>query len=387
MTQPSTAAPAKRPLRLSRSIVGEAEARAVADVLLKDGYLGMGKEVESLEKEIADYLAVPASNVACVASGTVALQLAAEAALAPGSEVLIQSLTFISSFQALRAAGTIPVACEIDPESVTIDLRHAASRITARTRAVMPVHYASHPGDLDGIYAFAKSHGLRVIEDAAHAFGCRHGGRKIGSFGDVICFSFDGIKNFTCGEGGAVISSDQVVMQRVRDARLLGVERDTDRRYAGQRSWDFDVSRPGHRAHMNNIAAAIGRVQLRRLDQEFGPARVSLSERYRARLSKNPGVRLFVTGEGVIPHIMPVRILGGRRDALRDHLKRLGVETGIHYKPNHMLTLFRDTTPLPETERAYEEIVSLPLHPGLSPNDVDYICDATERFLSEHYSR
>jgi dTDP-4-amino-4,6-dideoxygalactose transaminase len=370
-------------VRLSRSIVGAEEADAVRRVLLEDGYLGMGREVQSFEREIASFLGVAEDQVACVSSGTAALHLAVEAALEPGDEVLVQSLTFVSSYQAIHAAKAVAIPCEVREESVTIDLADAQRRITPKTRAIMPVHYASYPAQLREIYAFAKQHRLRVIEDAAHAFGCTVDGTMVGSRSDIACFSFDGIKNITSGEGGAVVSADSRVMQRVRDARLLGVERDTERRYAGERSWDFDVTRAGYRYHMSNLFAAVGRVQLRRLPAEFAPSRLALAARYRERLQGRAGLAPFETAPGVVPHIFPVRILGGRRDAVRAELQSQGIETGIHYKPNHLLTLFRRPgPPLPVTERLYEEIISLPLHPGLQPSDADAVCEALARACS-----
>jgi len=364
-------------MRLSRSIVGPEEAAAASRVIVEDGYLGMGGEVQRFESELASFLGVPPDRVMCVNSGTAAVQLAVEAAVEPGAEVLVQSLTFVATFQAIAAAGAVPVACEIDPSSLTIDLEDAARRITPRTKAIMPVHYASYPGDLEAIYAFAHARGLRVIEDAAHAFGGVHRGRRIGALADVACFSFDGIKNITTGEGGAIVSSDPLVCARVRDARLLGVEKDTEKRYAGERSWEFDVSRAGYRAHMSNIFAAIGRVQLRRLLPEFAPARVAFAKRYRERLAGVAGVRLLATDlDAVIPHIQPVLIDRGRRDAVRAALEAAGIQTGVHYKPNHLLTRFGGGQPrLPVTERVYEELLSVPLHPGLSAEDVDRVCD------------
>ncbi len=363
-------------IRLSRSIVGRAEADAASRVILDDGYLGMGAEVALFEADLAAYLGVGAAQVSCVSSGTAAVQLAVQAVVEPGDEVLVQSLTFVATFQAIAAAGAVPVACDVTPATVTIDLADAARRCTPRTRAIMPVHYASNPGDLDAIYAFARERGLRVIEDAAHAFGCTYNGRKIGSAADVACFSFDGIKNITSGEGGAVVTSDPLINARVRDARLLGVEKDSEKRYRGQRSWDFDVSRQGYRYHMSNIFAAIGRTQLARLDREFAPARVALAGRYRAALGDAPGVRLFDTALGpVVPHIQPVRILDGRRDAVREQLEAARIQTGIHYKPNHLLTRFGGgTPPLPVTEALYDELLSLPLHPGVTAADVDRVC-------------
>ena len=361
-------------MRLARSIIGEREIAAVRNVLER-GFLGMGKEVESFESELSAYL--ESTPVVCVNTGTAALHLALQAiGLAPGDEVLLPTLTYVASFQAVSACGATPVACEVREADALLDLEDAARRVTARTRAIMPVHYASYPGDLDALYAFARRHKLRVVEDAAHAFGCRHRGRKIGSFGDVVCFSFDGIKNITAGEGGAVATRDAEVLARVRDARLLGVEKDTDRRYRGERSWEFEVSAQGWRYHMGEIMAAIGRVQLTRLDAEFGPARARLAARYRERLADCRNLRLFDNqGEHIIAHIFPVRIAAGRRDALIHALDAQGIQAGMHYKPNHLLARFGGGTPrLPVAERLWDELLSLPLHPGLTLADIDQVC-------------
>lgn len=363
------------PMRLSRSIVGPAEAEAVTRVLLEDGYLGMGREVAAFERELAQFLGVAPDHVACVSSGTAALHLAVAAVTGPGDEVLVQSLTYVASFQAIAAAGAVPVACEVIPEDVTIDLADAERRLTERTKAIMPVHYASNGGDLEAVYAFARAFGLRVIEDAAQAFGCLYSGAPVGRAGDLACFSFDGIKNITCGEGGAVVSADQNAMDLVRDGRLLGVERDSEKRYAGARSWDFDVSRVGYRYHMSNLFAAIGRVQLRRFVEELAPARLTLAAQYREALMGIPNLELLQTRpRDVVPHIFPVRILGGRRDRVRERLEAAGIETGIHYKPNHLLRLFhRENVHLPVTERVYGELLTLPLHPALTAADIDRV--------------
>jgi dTDP-4-amino-4,6-dideoxygalactose transaminase len=369
-----------KPLRLSRSVVGEREADAVSQVIIADGYLGMGSEVRRFENDLAAFLEVDPTHICCVSSGTAAIHLAVEALTEPGDEVLVQSLTFLATFQAISAAGAIPVACEVRPDSITIDLEDAERRLTPRTRVIMPVHYASNPADLDAVYAFAKQHRLRVIEDAAHAFGCRHNGRFVGTFGDVACFSFDGVKNITCGEGGAVVTEDPIVLARVADGRLLGVEKDTVQRYNGMRSWEFEVTRQGYRYHMSNVMAAIGRVQLQRFPNEFAPKRVALSRRYRTVLSSIPNIKCFETDlESVVPHIQPVRIMNGRRDYIREALNAEQIETGIHYKPNHLLALYGGgKMSLPVTEQLYSELLTLPLHPLLVDSDVDRVCDVIE---------
>ncbi|MBU2549816.1 MAG: DegT/DnrJ/EryC1/StrS family aminotransferase [Proteobacteria bacterium] len=372
-------------IRLSRSIVGQAEAEAVARVIIDDGYLGMGREVEAFETEIAGFLGVPRDWVICVSTGTAALQLALEAVVEPGDKVLVQSLTYLASFQAVSGARAVPIACEVDPRNVTIDLDDAAGRMSAGTAAVMPVHYASNPGDLKAIYDFARQHGLRVVEDAAHAFGCTYQGEPIGSIGDLVCFSFDGIKNITSGEGGAVVTRDPIAAERIRDARLLGVQKDTEKRYQGLRSWEFDVTRQGWRYHMSNIMAAVGRVQLRRLKPEFAPKRRELATLYHERLAGTPHLTLLETDlDEVIPHIQPVRILDGRRDGLKAHLEGLGIPTGFHYQPNHLLRLYGGgQVALPVTEALSRELVSLPLHPGLNAETVNMICDHAIRWLAD----
>jgi dTDP-4-amino-4,6-dideoxygalactose transaminase len=371
-------------IHISRSVVGAAELEAMGRVVQEDGYLGMGREVRAFEEELKAYLGGQDRSVICLNSGTAALHLAVQAVTHPGDEVLVQSLTFVASFQAISAAGAVPVACEVYPETVTLDLEDAARRITPRTRAVMPVHYASNPGDLEAVYGFARRHGLRVIEDAAHAFGCTYQGRKIGSFGDLVCFSFDGLKNITSGEGGAVVTSDPQVIQVVQDARLLGVQRDTEKRYQGARSWEFDVQHQGYRYHLSNLFAAIGRVQLGRFEGELKPRRVELSQKYRAALAGTDNLQLLQGDPGpIIPHIFPIRVLNGRRDGLRQFLRDREIESGIHYKPNHLLSFYGGgREALPVTERLYEELLTLPLHPGLGDEEIDSVCAAVREFLS-----
>jgi dTDP-4-amino-4,6-dideoxygalactose transaminase len=372
-------------LRLSKSIIGQNEANAVTKVLLEDGYLGMGAEVGRFEAEIATYLGVDQAHVVCVSTGTSALHLAVESVVKPGEEVLVPSFTFLSSYQAISAARAIPVSCDIYEDSLTIDIEDAISKITDKTKAIMPVHYASNPASLDKVYELASKYNLRVIEDAAHAFGCSFRSKKIGSFGDIVCFSFDGIKNITSGEGGAIITSDENVLSIVKDGRLLSIEKDSDKRYKGQRSWDFDSTRQGYRYHMSNIFAAIGRVQLKRLDNEFGPKRKILLNKYIELLGSNLDIIFQVQDPeaDIIPHIFCIRVLNEKREGLKSALEVSNVPTGIHYKPNHLLTYYgAGNIKLPVTEKIYNEILTLPLHPEIEISDVEQICKLITNYLN-----
>ena len=201
----------QRKIRLSKSVVGILEKEALHAVI-DNGYLGMGSFVQEFESKLRDYLG--AKHVICVCSGTAALHLALMSiGLKQDDEVLVQSLTFLASFQAITAVSAKPVPCEISPETCTIDLKDAAKKISYKTKAIMPVHYGSRVGNLDDIYEFAEKNNLSVVEDAAHAFGTVYKNKKVGSFGNIACFSFDGIKNITSGEGGAVVTNDDKVAQ------------------------------------------------------------------------------------------------------------------------------------------------------------------------------
>ena len=365
-------------------MVGQAEVNAVSKVILEDGYLGMGAEVGRFEKDIADYLGVTPSSVVCVNSGTAALHLAVQSILKPGDEVLVPSFTFLASYQAISAAGVIPVSCEVYEDTLTINLEDAEKRITPATKAIMPVYYASNPAILDKLYQLALKYNLRVVEDAAHAFGCTYDNKRIGSFGDIICFSFDGIKNITSGEGGAIVSNDPDVIALVKDARLLGVIKDSEKRYAGKRSWDFDVTSQGYRYHMSNLFAAIGRTQLCRLEAEFAPKRKQLSTLYRQEIAGNQNLRLLSQDARamIVPHIFPIRVLNQRRDSLVAWLNEQQIQTGIHYKPNHLLTFYGGgKESLPITEKIYNEIVTLPLHPELDESDIKKICHSINSYF------
>lgn len=369
-------------IRLSKSCVGEREKEALAQVV-EEGYLGMGRVVGEFEAKLKEYL--PAEHVVCVSSGTAALHLALLAVgCGRGDEVLVPSMTYVASFQAIAATGARPVPCEVRADDGTLDLDDVKRKLTPKAKAVMPVHYAGQPCDLEGLYALARKHHLRVVEDAAHAFGSFYKGEKIGSFGDVVCFSFDGIKNITSGEGGTIVTGDERVASFAKDARLLGVRKDTKKRLLGKRSWEFEVEHIGFRYHMSNLFGAIGLVQLQRFEKEFKPKRQELARKYFLELSKVEGLALFqkLAESSVVPHIFPLRVLHERRDELRSFLQSRGIECGIHYYPNHLHKFFGGGKErLPVTEKLWKELLTLPLHPELRGEEQDFVIASVKEFL------
>ncbi len=371
-------------IRLSKSKIGNEEISAVIKVLEKE-YLGMGEEVGIFEKDLSKLFL---RDSICVSSGTAAVQLAIEACnIGDGDEILVPSMTYVATFQAIKATGAEPVACDIDEETYLIDLIDAASKVSKKTKAIVPVHYTGGVGNLDELYSFAQKHNLRVIEDAAHAFGTKYKGNIIGSIGDIVCFSFDGIKNITSGEGGCIVTSDSKVLENIKNTRLLGVEKDSDNRYKNLRSWNFDVSRQGWRYHMSNIMAAIGIQQLKKFNK-FAARRKQIAIKYDQLLFSNQNIKFLNRDyKNVVPHIYVVRIKGlNDRDGLRKAMNKKGIEIGVHYTPNHFLSFFKSdqTNTLPVTEKVYKEIISLPIHPDINNSDIENVISTLKNLLPSY---
>ena len=371
-------------IRLSKSCISSLEKLEVGSVLDAE-QLGMGATVQKFEEKLSSFFN---RDTVCVSSGTAGIHLALQACgIGEGDEVLVPSLTYVATFQAIGASGAKAVPCDIDPENCLLSLRDAEARITAQTRAIIPVHYTGGVGPLAELYDLARRHGLRVIEDAAHAFGTHYKGELIGGFGDIACFSFDGIKNITAGEGGCITSRDPTVLHNVSVARLLGVEGDSEKRYSNQRSWNFTVSQQGWRYHMSNIHAAIGLAQLHRFP-EFQRKRRELARYYDNAFAHDEKVSVLPRNyDDVTPHIYVTRIKGLRdKDALRQALLEKNIETGSHYQPNHLLKFFINDAgiSLPHTERVFPELLSLPLHPDLSPSDLDIVVKTLQEVLRDN---
>lgn len=360
-------------IRLSKSCIGEAEKAAVLRVMDHE-FLGMGEDVQKFEEALKKFFG---RQTVCVVNGTAALQLALQACgVGSGDEVLVPSLTYVASFQAISSTGAIPVACDIDEISLVLDWKDAERRLTKKTRAVMPVHYTGGVGDLDSLYTFAEKNGLRVVEDAAHALGTIYKSKKVGGFGDISCFSFDGIKNITSGEGGCIVSNDKKLIKIIKDIRLLGIEKDTERRFSGERSWEFDVVRQGWRYHMSNIMAAIGLEQLKRLP-EFARKRRDNAKLYDSYFSGHECIKPLVRDyDYVVPHIYVICIERLKnRKAIQKKLLEKGIQTGYHYQPNHWLKYFRNYKgpPLNVTENVFPKLLTLPLHPDMTKTEIEYV--------------
>jgi perosamine synthetase len=304
--------------------------------------------------------------------------------------VITSTLTFTATAATIIHAGAQPVLADVCPDTLNIDPADVARKITERTRAIVPVHFAGHPAAMDDVLEIARRHGLRVIEDAAHALPASYRGRSIGTIGDVTAFSFYATKNLTTGEGGMLTTADAELADRMWTRRLHGMSWDAWNRYSGGR-WRYDVSYPGFKYNMTDIAAAIGLVQLARLP-ELHQRRRKIAALYSALLSDVAELRLPTTRSDVEHawHLYVVRLRPQRlritRDALMEVLKTKGIGTSVHFIPLHLHSYFRKALGLAEEDfpvasMAAETMLSLPLFTLMSDADVEYVADNLRSIL------
>jgi dTDP-4-amino-4,6-dideoxygalactose transaminase len=368
---------------LSDLTFDDAEERAVLDVL-RSGWISAGEVTQAFERELGEF--VGAGHVVAVANGTAALHLAMVAlGLGPGDEVLVPSLTFVATVNAIRYTGATPVFVDIVSLDEWVMSPEAVERqITPRTRAIVPMHYAGFPCDMTAIMEIAGKHGLVVVEDAAHGPGSWLGQRHLGTIGDIGCFSFFANKNLTTAEGGAAVTNDPRLAQTMRHLRSHGMTTMSWERHRGH-AFQYDVVALGFNYRFDDMRAALGRVQLRKLLHN-NAKRAEARARYVELLSSLPALRLpFRERQGRLSHHLFPVLLDDRIDRL-DLMKRLracGVQTSVHYPPAHLMSIHRDLQPgaLSYTETVGKQALTLPLHPRLSSDDIAYVADTLRQCL------
>ena len=368
---------------LYRPLITEGDIGAVGTAM-QSGQLGMGSVVAAFEERLRTTLGLrDGRELAAVSTGHAALHLAlVVAGIGPGDEVITPSLTHLADVQAIAAVGATPVFCDIDDDTLCIDLDEAASMVTERTRAVMVVDYGCHLCDHDALARLAAENGLRVVHDAAHSFGSCYRGRPVGTFSDLCVFSFDPAKAVTCIDAGVLVVPNEDDMHRVHRLRRLGSTEAASAMYRGEREWVFDARETGFRYHLSNIHAALGMAQLEKLGL-ITSSRQDACRRYAANLGSIEWVQLPDTDfADVNPFLFYIRVPSELRDALRSHLSVSGIETGIHWYPAHRLSAFVDAPSgtLAVTEKAASELVSLPLHSGMDLEVVDFVSEAVANF-------
>jgi dTDP-4-amino-4,6-dideoxygalactose transaminase len=354
--------------------------------VLKSGWLTTGPRVQNFEAAFKTYFNAP--HALAVSSATAGLHLAVLALhLQPGDEVITTPLTFAATLNTIVQGGGKPVLVDVDPATFNIDVARVAAAIGPRTKAIMPVHFAGLPVDLDPLYALADKHGLRVIEDCAHSIHTEYKGRRLGSFGDIQVFSFHPNKNMTTGEGGVVVTRDAAVAKAISTLRFHGIDRDSFSRFSKAGSQVYDVIEPGFKYNMMDIQAAIGLHQLPRLGG-FIEARRKLAERYNDLFAEwnsitRPQAAPFPHSHAW--HLYTVLIeesaCGIDRDEFLAAMKERNIGLGLHYTAAHLFTYYRETFgykpgDFPHAERIGNAICSLPLFPTMTVAEQDRVVAA-----------
>ncbi len=370
-------------------VIGDDEIAEVVDSL-RSGWVGTGPKVQRFEGMLADY--VGARYARCVSSCTAALILSMEVlGIGRGDEVLVPAMTFVASANAVEHAGATPVLVDSEPGTGLIDLDAAQKAITARTRAVMPVHFAGRPVDMARLNGLRDRHGLVVIEDAAHAIGAEWGGRRIGAFGNVTAFSFYVTKNISTIEGGALMTDSEPVAEEVERLALHGLSVGAWQRFSDAGFRHYEVIRPGYKYNMTDVQASLGVRQLPRLDAWID-RRAELWERYDELLEGLP----LSTPPPPAPdtrharHLYQVLIEPGGpigRDRLIEGLNERRIGSGVHYRGVHLHPYYRDRYGLapddfPVATDMSERTLSLPLSPKVTEADQDDVVAALAELLT-----
>lgn len=371
-------------LPFSRPSISQA---AIDDVVacLKSGWITTGPRVAQFTDALKEYF--KATYALPLMSATTGLHFALLTMnLEPGDEVITTPLTFAATLNAIVLAGGKPVLVDIDPHTLNMDLNLLEAAITPRTRVIIPVHFAGLPVDLDLLYEIASKHGLRVLEDAAHAMGTEYKGKRIGSFGDTQVFSFHPNKNMTTGEGGCVITRDQEMADQIARLRFHGIDRQAWNRYGKSGTQDYEIVLPGFKSNMMDIQAAIGIHQLKEL-AGFITRRNELAARYQEALAD--WSEWTIPGSPDFEHLHSWHIYtplineeasGMNRDEFMQAMKEKNIGTGLHYRAVHLYPYYRQAFgfkpgDFPHAENACERIVSLPLFPAMTDADHDRVLD------------
>ncbi len=385
-----TAAPPFIPFALPD--IGEAEIAEVVDTL-RSGWVTTGPKAKRFEQDFSAFLGEPGLHALAVNSATAGLHLALEAVgVGPGDEVITTTHTFTASAEVARYLGADVVLVDIDPATLCIDVAAVEAAITPRTKAVIPVHYAGLAADMPALLALAKEHGIRVVEDAAHALPTTCGGHLVGTLeSDATVFSFYANKTITTGEGGMVVTRDAQIARRVGVMRLHGMSRDAfDRFNTTVPSWYYEIVAPGYKYNLTDIAAALGLQQLKRA-HAFQRRRAEIAAWYDAAFAGLP----LITPPRALPgdmhawHLYVLRLAPEARigrNALIEGLFAAGIGCSVHYIPLHLQPYWRDRYTLspvqfPHSQHAYEQMLSLPLYTRMTDADVHRVAEAVRLLL------
>lgn len=364
-----------------RPSLGYEEIGAVSEVL-KSGWIGNGPKTKEFENNFLSLIG--AKYAVAVNSATAAIHLAAVLSkLKEGDEVITPSLTFVATNHAIIMQKAVPVFCDVEYDTLCSDPKDIEKKITPKTKAIIIVHYGGHPVYLDPIIKLCKDKNLILIEDCAHAAGSYYKNKHVGTFGDFSCFSFAAIKNLTTGDGGMLVGSSKKNIEYARALSWSGISQSTWERAKGKKlKWQYNVVSVGWKYQMNDIAAAIGLLQLKKLNKN-NKKREKITKLYNEELKNISWIELPVVKNFAKSsyHNYVIKVPEKVRDKLSDFLASKGIATSVHYMPSHCYSLYKKFKAyVPITDRVWRKILLLPIFPDLSVKDQDKVIDAIKSF-------
>ena len=379
---------AKNPfIPYSRPWIDDTENEAVSQVLASK-WISTGNRVREFERAFAEYLGV--KHAIAVSSCTAALHLSlVVAGIGSNDEVITTPYTFTATAEAIRYVGAKPVFVDIHPDTLNIDTSKIEKAITPRTKAILPVHIAGIPCDMNALQDISQRHNLTLIDDAAHAIPAEYSGQHIGSIGDLSAFSFYANKNLTTGEGGMITTNNDVFAKPLRTMRLHGIDKDAWARQSERNVWYYDIATEGYKYNMTDIQAAMGLCQLMKLNKQH-ERRHNFAQIYQTELAKFPQISTPVAPDNAREHAWHLYIIQlhtGNRDEFIEALREINIECSVHYIPLHLFEFYQKRYgyrigDFPCAEAVFERVVSLPLHPGLTEAEIHIVIDAIGKALA-----
>lgn len=386
--------PREKFLPIATAVFGDEEKKEVIETL-ESGWITLGPRTKKFEEELIKYTG--AKYAIALNSCSAALHLALLAGgIGRGDEVITTPFTFAATVNAILHVGAKPVLVDIDTHTFNINSKLVEKAITGKTKALIPVHYGGHPVDLNTFKALAKKHKLLLIEDAAHAIGAEYKGKKIGTIGDMTCFSFHPVKNMTTGDGGAVVTDNKEFADRLSILRVNGMDKESWKRNTTNGTWDYAITTLGFKYHMNDISAALGIWQLKKLDSN-NKIRKTLSEKYDKELNGNKVIKTPTRAQNIkhaynlYPILIDTSKLSITRNELMEKMKTYNVGTVVYYRPLHTHKFYSELLgykqgDFPVAEKVFEQIICLPMYAGMRTKDVSYVSDLLKQLI-KNYSK
>ena len=379
---------AKNPfIPFSRPWIDDTEIEAVSQVLASK-WISTGNRVREFERAFAEYLGV--KHAIAVSSCTAALHLSlVVAGIGSDDEVITTPYTFTATAEAIRYVGAKPVFVDIHPDTLNIDTSKIEQVITPRTKAILPVHIAGIPCDMNVLQDISQRHNLTLIDDAAHAIPVEYRGQHIGSIGDLSAFSFYANKNLTTGEGGMITTNNDAFAKPLRTMRLHGIDKDAWARQSQRNIWHYDIATEGYKYNMTDIQAAMGLCQLMKLNKQHERRR-NFAQIYQTELAKFPQISTPIAPDNPREHawhLYIIQLRTGTRDEFVASLREANIECSVHYIPLHLFDFYQErygyrVGDFPCAEAAFERVVSLPLHPGLTEAEIHIVIDTIGKILA-----